>query len=100
MESEYFIGLWDGCGYVLDTFKVAAYSAEEALEKVTRRIINDGQRGLYLTTEEIEVYAQDEGIKPEEYAQMYNLAYIDGTMSGAAFPVYVRGENLTIQKIA
>lgn len=100
MESVYFIGLWRGCGYVLDTFKVAAYDEEEALEKVTRRIINDGQRGLYFTTGEIAAEARLEGLELEEYEQMFDLVYIDGTMSGAAFPVYVRGENLTIQKIA
>ena len=66
-----------GCGQHEETFK--ADNDEEALEIYCRIIIEKGYKGLYRNVDEV----------PEEDEESGEYIYVDGTMSGAEFPVYL-----------
>lgn len=82
--NTYTVAAWPGSGYFVHPETVTADSEEEALEIYCRIIIDKGRKDLYLE----EVTEEDE--ESGEYI------YVDGTMSGAAYPVYLRAENLRI----
>lgn len=85
MKTTYTVAAWPGSGYFLHPEQVTAESAEEALEIYTSIIISEGRKDLYLLPEEVCEDDEDS-----------NYIYVDGTMSGAAYPVYLRCENLKI----
>lgn len=92
MAKKYNIGLWCGCGYLLDTFTVSASCEEEALEVLLAKLEKDSRTDLYLTDEEL---GDDFDAETDE-----NYIYIDPTMSAPdAFPAYIRAENLKIREI-
>lgn len=70
-----YIGI--GCGQYEETFK--ADNDEEALEIYCRRIIEKGYKRLYRNVDEVTEEDEDSG----EYI------YVDGTMIGAKYPVYL-----------
>ena len=84
--NTYTVAAWPGAGYFVHPETVRADSDEEALEIYSRIIIDKGRKDLYLTPEEV----------PEEYEESGLYLYVDGTMNGAAYPVYLRTENLRI----
>lgn len=84
--NTYTVAAWPGTGYFVHPETVTADSEEEALEIYCRIIIDDGRKGLYLTPEEV----------TEEDEESGEYIYVDGTMSGANYPVYLRTENLRI----
>ena len=84
--KTYTVAAWPGAGYFVHPETIKADSEEEALEIYCRIIIDDGRKDLYLTPEEV----------TEEYEESGEYIYVDGTMSGAAYPVYLRAENLII----
>lgn len=84
--NTYTVAAWPGAGYFVHPETVKAESEEEALEIFCRIIIEKGLFSLYLLPEEV----------PEEYEESGLYIYVDGTMSGAAYPVYLRAENLRI----
>lgn len=89
MEKKYIIGIWCGCGYLLDTFAVSASCEEEALEILLSKLEKDNRTDLYLTDEEM---GDDFDEETDE-----SYIYIDPTMSDPnAFPAYIRAENLKI----
>lgn len=75
-----------GCGQHEETFK--ADNDEEALEIYCRRIINKGLSGLYLLPSEV----------TEEDEESGEYIYVDGTMSGAKYPVYLPCYNICISR--
>lgn len=82
--NTYTVAAWPGAGYFVHPETVTADSDEEALEIYCKIIIDKGRKDLYLE----EVAEEDE--ESGEYI------YVDGTMSGATYPVYLRAENLRI----
>lgn len=84
--NTYTVAAWPGAGYFVHPETVMADSEEEALEIYCRIIIDKGLFNLYLLPEEV----------PEEYEESSLYLYVDGTMSGAKYPVYLRTENLRI----
>lgn len=84
--NTYTVAAWPGAGYFVHPETVKAESEEEALEIYCRIIIDDGRKDLYLTPEEV----------TEEDEESSEYIYVDGTMSGAMYPVYLRSENLRI----
>lgn len=89
MEKKYIIGLWCGCGYLLDSFAISASCEDEALEILLSKLEKDNRTDLYLTDEELGDNFDEE--TDESYI------YIDPTMSDPnAFPAYIRAENLKI----
>ena len=87
--NTYTVAAWRGAGYFVHPETVKAESEEEALEIYCRLIIDEGRKDLYLTPEEV----------PEEYEESGEYIYVDGTMSGARYPIYLRKENLRIFEI-
>lgn len=86
--NTYTVAAWPGAGYFVHPETVTADSVEEALEIYCRIIIDDGRKDLYLSPEGV----------AEEDEESGEYIYVDGTMSGAAYPVYLRSENLLILK--
>lgn len=84
--NTYTVCAWPGAGYFIHPETVTAYSEEEALEIYCRIIIDEGLFSLYLLPSEV----------TEEDEESGEYIYVDGTMSGARFPVYLRSENLRI----
>ena len=84
--KTYTVAAWPGAGYFVHPETIKADSEEEALEIYCRIIIDKGRKDLYLTPEEV----------TEEDEESGEYIYVDGTMSGAKYPVYLRAENLRI----
>lgn len=93
--NEYNVMLWPGAGYWLNQFKCEASHEEEALEIIVARLIQDGLSAYYLTTEEYEELFQDELTENPEF-ESDQYMYIDATMEGAPYPVYLLSENIGI----
>lgn len=84
--NTYTVAAWPGAGYFVHPETVRAESEEEALEIYSRIIIDKGLFSLYLLPSEV----------MEEDEESGEYIYVDGTMSGAKYPVYLRSENLRI----
>lgn len=84
--NTYTVAAWPGAGYFVHPETIKADSEEEALEIFCRIIIDKGLFSLYLLPEEV----------TEEDEESGEYIYVDGTMSGARYPVYLRAENLMI----
>lgn len=77
---------WPGAGNFVHPETVRAESEEKALEIFCRRIIDRGFFSLCSLPSELTGEKRESG----EYI------HVDGTMSGAKYPVYMRSENLLI----
>ena len=95
----YEVDLWPGYGYGLYAQRVTADSDEQALELACSSIIKNNFKELYLTQDEVDELAESYGQTTDDYADEAALCYVDGTMEGAPFPIYVRFENLGIRAI-
>lgn len=101
MLRNYNVWLWPGAGYCLDGPFVAedATCEEHALEKVVCELIAKGYCGYFLTNEQYEQLCKDCDYNPDEHFgdDMEGWSYIDATMEGAPYPVYLRIENARIE---
>ena len=93
--ENYKVYLWRGKGYVLDAFDPQADNEEQALYNVCAQVVNNNLTEYYLTVQQHEEYLRDLGIN-EEQDETY--IYIDATMEGANYPVYLIAENMKIIK--
>ena len=86
MENNYKIMLWSGVGYWLDTFEVSGYNEQDALENLVAKLINEGKgEGCYW--EQIDTLENEYS---ESEIEEMGYIYIDSTMNGAPYPVYVK----------
>lgn len=92
----YRVLLWPGRGYTLDSFYVKADSAESALEALSSYLIKEGLTSYYSTESQYEDYLSQVGISEEEDT---SYIYIDGTMEGAPYPIYLLSENMRIEEV-
>lgn len=92
MEKMYSVFVWCGSGYFLSRYDVNATCEEHALEIATVQIINEGAKGLYFTEDEATEICDCDPFEDE------SLIYVDATMDGAPYPVYLRSENLKIMQ--
>ena len=88
--NTYTVAAWPGAGYFVHPETVTAKSEEEALEIYSRIITEKGLSGLYLLPSELTEEDEESGL----------YIYVDGTMSGARYPIYLRSENLRIIEIS
>lgn len=108
-DGVYDVYLWPGAGYGLDKFRVSADSAETSLEVLSKYLIDKGLKCYYKTDEEhhkdcFENWKFDNKDKSDdEYDDecesnddMY--IYIDGTMCGAKYPIWILCENMKIEE--
>lgn len=92
----YRVLLWPGRGYYRDVFYVRADSEESALETLSAYLIKEGLTSYYYTEDEYADYLSQAGISEEEDT---SYIYIDGTMDGAPYPIYLLSENLGIEEV-
>lgn len=97
MKKNWTIGLWPGSGYLLTQFHAVASCLEEALDRITVELIDKGLTDYYLTESQYGNYLKLTGQDPEENGlrDEYYL-YIDATMEGAPFPVYLMVANMKV----
>lgn len=103
MYKNYIIYLWCGSGYLLSgPFGAFATCEEQAIEIVTKELIELGLTELYFTAEQYDRLCKDFQYDPGEHFgdDMEGFLYVDGTMEGAKFPVYLRTENMRIEVAA
>lgn len=93
--KKYKVYLWCGCGYVLDCFATVADCEEAALYNVVAELVNNNKSDYFCETD-------DEYITEflNEYDELEGYMYIDATLEGANRPVYLRTENMKIEKVA
>ena len=95
--------LWPGSGYCLcGPFSVSSDLLEKdnleyAVELLAARLIQDGDTAFYLTVEEYDNLCKECGYNSEDGDDMEGYLYVDGTMEGAPYPVYLCTENLSYQ---
>lgn len=87
--NTYRIVEWPDARYFIHTETVTAESTEEALEIYSRIITEEGFFSLYRMPAEL----------TEEDKESGEYIYVNGTMSGARYPIYLRKENLRIFEI-
>lgn len=95
-STLYRVLLWPGQGYYRDVFYVRADSEESALEALSTYLIKEGLTSYYYTEDEYADYLSQAGISEEEDT---SYLYLDGTMEGAPYPIYLLSENLSIEKV-
>lgn len=96
MEATYNVDFGIGC--CVHTERVAADCAEEALERATASIMAKGLSALYLDYDEAEELAKRDECSIEDLEDMGVLLYVDATMEGAPYPVYLDSAYLAIHK--
>lgn len=98
MEKTFNVYLWRGCGYGLDCFSACASSEEEALDKVVTEVIAAGYTDFYMSEEDMEQAISDGDVYAfPDFDEVAGWTYIDATMEGAPYPVWLRTENLKIE---
>lgn len=95
-STLYRVLLWPGRGYYRDVFYVRADSEESALEALSTYLIKEGLTSYYYTEDEYANYLSRAGISEEEDT---SFIYIDGTMEGAPYPIYLFSENMRIEEV-
>lgn len=95
-STLYRVLLWPGQGYFRDVFYVRADSEESALEALSAYLIKEGLTSYYYTEAEYADYLSQAGISEEGDT---SYIYIDGTMDGAPYPIYLLSENLGIGEV-
>ena len=95
-STLYRVLLWPGRGYFRDVFYVKADSEGSALEALSAYLIKEGLTSYYYTEDEYADYLSEAGISEEEDT---SYLYLDGTMEGAPYPIYLLSENLGIEKV-
>lgn len=95
MEKNYKFYLWCGAGYTLDgPFEVVADSTEQAIERLVAMLIKNGWCGYYQTEEEYAKFAEWAGVDSSE--EIEGWLYVDASMEGAPYPVYLNVMNMEI----
>lgn len=95
-SALYRVLLWPGRGYYRDVFYVRADSEESALDALSSYLIKEGLTSYYYTEDEYADYLSQAGISEEEDT---SYIYIDGTMEGAPYPIYLLSENMRIEEV-
>lgn len=97
--------LWPGAGYVLDgPFTVESElltddNLELAVELLAAYLIDNNLTDYYLTDEQYIEVCRDCDYNPEDYDgdDLEGYLYVDGTMEGAKFPIYLGTENMRFE---
>lgn len=103
MKCDFY--LWSGAGYSLDgPFSVSSdilkkNDTETAIELLATKLIEEKQHRFYLTQEQYEKMCERCGYNPDD-GDMEGWIYVDGTMEGAPYPIYLRIENARIEFVA
>ena len=91
MEKNFKISL--GCGLACYTYNFIAGCIDEALELLTKQLIEEESTALYMDPDEF--YNEYPDVEDESEV---DYLYIDGTMSGAPHPVYIPTSQMYIEE--
>lgn len=91
--KKYNVYLWSGCGYSLDKLEVHACNEDEALYIAVATIVNEGRNQYFLEVDNSFI-----GENMNEHEEVEGYMYVDATMEGADRPVYLRTENMKIER--
>ena len=95
-STLYRVLLWPGRGYSRGVFYVRANHEQAALEALSAYLIKEGLTSYYYTEDEYADYLSRAEISEEEDT---SYIYLDGTMEGAPYPIYLLSENLGIEEV-
>lgn len=96
--ENYNFHVWSGRGYCLDTFAASGFCFDDALDNLVCDLIAKGKTSYFVTCEEMDRLRDEWGLTENEDLEGY--AYIDATMSGAPYPVYLLVENMKFDKLS
>lgn len=99
MEHKYEIYLYPGMGYSLTKFECAAFAEEQALEIIAAQLIEEERSDYYMTCEELQESKNEECEDEMEFAEALGYVYIDGTMEGAKYPIFLNLQNAIIREL-
>lgn len=100
MKTNYKISLWPGMGYVLDgPFTVTAEDLDDAMDMLAVKLIKENLTDYFLTWEQYDELCRDCGIDTET-DDFEGYQYIDATMAGADYPIFLNIENMIIEEVA
>lgn len=97
--EQYSVYLWSGRNYDLTPFDVDAYDADDALDRVAAYVVNNNMRSFFKDEREMAAMFKRLGRRHEDeqdFAEEIGYTYIDATMVGAKYPIYLRTENMKI----
>lgn len=97
MENYNFY-VWPGSGYCLDTFNASGSCLEDALENLVCDLITHGETSYFVTCEEMDRLRAEWGVDEDQDPEGY--LYIDATMNGAPYPVYLHIENMKFDRLS
>lgn len=98
-EGIFEVGLWPGFGYTLNVYKVGADHEEKAIDVLVAYLIENNLHQYYMTEEEAEAEANENGMDVDEWEEAADYLYVDATMEGAPYPVYLNIRETKINKI-
>ena len=90
--------LWSGCGYCLDTVVASGYCFEDALDNLVCGLISQNKAAYFLTCEDMDRLRLECGLNDDQDPEGY--IYIDATMNGAPYPVYLLVENMQYNRLS
>lgn len=96
--NDYIINLWPGAGYYLTPFNISGTQEEDAIDNLVCELIEKQLTAYYCTCDEMDRLRDEWGLDEEQDLEGY--IYIDATMSGAPYPVYLLIENAKIERVA
>ena len=92
--KHYIISIWSGEGYTLSPFEIEADDEDQALERLSQKLIEEKLTELFQTAQEHkDLYEWLEIDEDEDESHIY----VDGTSEGADYPIWINSENLTIE---
>lgn len=96
--ENYNFHVWPGRGYSLDTFKASGFCFEDALDNLVCDFIAKGETSYFVTCEEMDRLRDEWGLDEDQDLEGYT--YIDATMNGAPYPVYLLVENMKFDRLS
>lgn len=96
--ERYNFHLWPGCGYCLDTVEASGCCLEDALDNLVCDLIAQNKKSYFVTEEEMDRLRLEWGLNEDQDLEGY--IYIDATMNGAPYPVYLLVENMQYDRLS
>ena len=96
--ERYNFHLWSGCGYGLDTVEISGNSFEDALDNLVCDLIAQEKKAYFVTEEEMDRLRLECGLNENQDIEGY--IYIDATMNGAPYPVFLLVENMQYDRLS
>ena len=96
--ERYNFYLWQGYGYCLDTFIASGCCFEDALNNLVYDLISQDKAAYFMTCEDMDRLRLECGLNEDQDLEGY--IYIDATINGAPYPVYLLVENMQYDRLS